>query len=250
MIRWPLLSGLILVLSVFTITSCEKNKQACCVLASGAPVPKAGNDTILALPADSVLLDGSASYDPDGKITSFLWSQAAGFPVSIKNVSKSKTMVTGFQKGTYRFALTVTDNTGVTAISSVTIQVEDTIYPPHPVGFYPYKYSGFSWSFTPSGWAVAGPVSSVSFSVDPAANTETLFRITLMLPGGAMPLVYVDSSSMRNRYISSAVFYTLQDASVPAPGEGAIGSIYIVSGQTSGIDLTKKFDVVLFVKQP
>ena len=42
------------------------------------PLAKAGADTILVLPVDSLLLDGRASKDPDGRIVAFKWTKISG----------------------------------------------------------------------------------------------------------------------------------------------------------------------------
>ncbi len=68
------------------------------------------------LPKDSVMLDGTASTNPDGTITSYKWARIAG-PVS-SNISKpdaSKTIAKTLVIGVYQFELTVTDNGGLSA---------------------------------------------------------------------------------------------------------------------------------------
>lgn len=47
----------------------EKNKP---------PTSIAGSDQVITLPTDSVLLDGSNSSDPDGKIGEWLWTMISG----------------------------------------------------------------------------------------------------------------------------------------------------------------------------
>src|SRR5215204_5882949 len=41
------------------------------------PIANAGRDTIITLPIDSLILDGSKSFDPDGTITLYRWSLIA-----------------------------------------------------------------------------------------------------------------------------------------------------------------------------
>ncbi len=59
------------------------------------------------------MLDGSASTDPDGTITSYKWAKIAG-PVSAKiiNSNSAQTSVKSLVMGVYKFELTVTDNGG------------------------------------------------------------------------------------------------------------------------------------------
>ncbi len=56
---------------IFVFTTCKK-EISCegCKDGNKAPVANAGADQITTLPKDSVLLDGSASSDADGKIVS------------------------------------------------------------------------------------------------------------------------------------------------------------------------------------
>jgi len=65
-------------------------------------------DQVITLPLDSVLLDGSKSCDPDGKISAWQWMKISG-PASfiITKVDSLKTMVRSPIKGIYRFELKV-----------------------------------------------------------------------------------------------------------------------------------------------
>ncbi|MGE5106933.1 MAG: PKD domain-containing protein [Sphingobacteriales bacterium] len=69
----------ILLAGIIYITSCKreysyeggpKNNQP--------PIANAGNDTIIILLDDSVMLNGSASSDPDGSISSYQWTKISG----------------------------------------------------------------------------------------------------------------------------------------------------------------------------
>jgi len=59
---------------------------------------------VATLPTDSVVLDGTVSSDPDGKISSYLWTKIAG-PASFSilkptdSISKLKSLIAG----TYQF---------------------------------------------------------------------------------------------------------------------------------------------------
>ncbi len=89
--------------------------------ANKPPVANAGPGQAIDLPA-TVTLDGSASYDPDGNIVKYSWMQVSGLGgVSITNAAAALATVYGLQPGAYGFQLTVTDNNGATATSTVTI---------------------------------------------------------------------------------------------------------------------------------
>lgn len=89
-----------------------------------APVANAGNAQTITLPTNSVSLSGGGSYDQDGTITSYAWSQVSGpGTASFVNAWASNTSVGGLIAGTYVFKLTVTDNGGLTHSANVTITV-------------------------------------------------------------------------------------------------------------------------------
>lgn len=75
------------------------------------PFADAGPDQTIVLPEDSVFLDGSASMDPDGIITKFLWHKIAG-PESFvfMDSASAQTLVRNLVEGTYQFELIVFDD--------------------------------------------------------------------------------------------------------------------------------------------
>ncbi len=89
------------------------------------PFAKAGADTIIVLPADSMVLDGRASKDPDGRIVAFKWTKISG-PASfnIDGDAVAKTVVKNLLLGTYEFQLSVTDNEGLSANDTMRIIVD------------------------------------------------------------------------------------------------------------------------------
>lgn len=90
------------------------------------PVANAGNNMSITLPANSVILDGSASRDPDGLLVSYKWSKTNGpSEYLISSPNNKSTQVTGLNQGEYDFLLEVTDDRG--AKSSSTVKV--TVYP-------------------------------------------------------------------------------------------------------------------------
>ncbi len=75
------------------------------------PVASAGPDHVITLPTDSILLDGSASSDPDGTIRVWLWKKISGpDSFSIHTPAASKTVVKKLFRGVYQYELTVTDD--------------------------------------------------------------------------------------------------------------------------------------------
>ncbi|HEV8273637.1 MAG TPA: PKD domain-containing protein [Chitinophagaceae bacterium] len=94
-----------------------------------APVANAGNDTTITLPANTILLNGSLSTDPDNNISSYMWTKISGpSPFNIANANAVQTQVTNLVQGRYQFELKVTDGGGL--FSKDTIQVTVNAAPP------------------------------------------------------------------------------------------------------------------------
>lgn len=91
------------------------------VTGNQAPIAEAGPDQNGAIGAP-VVLDGSASTDPDGTIVSYAWD--LGEPGATANTPRA--MHTYSAPGTYTVTLTVTDDAGETAQDTATV----TIAPP------------------------------------------------------------------------------------------------------------------------
>ncbi len=97
-------------------------------ISNQAPVAHAGANQTVVKPDDLAPLNGMASYDPDGTIVRYQWSQVSG-PNNAYLTETDK--VVGFAShlavGEYTFQLTVTDNQGATASSTVKVVVKDNV---------------------------------------------------------------------------------------------------------------------------
>ena len=89
------------------------------------PVANAGPDRSGVAAGAMVTLDGSASFDPDGSIASYAWSQTAGTTVALSSVDAVSPSFTAPSPGpeTLTFELTVTDNNGATDTDTVNIAI-------------------------------------------------------------------------------------------------------------------------------
>lgn len=88
------------------------------------PVANAGTDITITLPVDNTTLNGTASADPDGTINSYSWNWVSGpTQYSLANAGAVSTPLSNLAAGTYTFALTVTDNGGLTHTDEVKVIV-------------------------------------------------------------------------------------------------------------------------------
>nr|WP_308463752.1 PKD domain-containing protein [Chitinophaga nivalis] len=87
------------------------------------PIANAGNSVTVPLSDDLLLLNGGASYDPDGAIVKYQWTLVSGPDVFITNAGGAKAFVSFKVVGAYEFQLTVTDNDNATANARVTVNV-------------------------------------------------------------------------------------------------------------------------------
>jgi hypothetical protein len=111
----------LIVLAVTSLASCRKDSLG----VNQPPVADAGKNDTISLNMDATL-DGSASYDPDGKIIKYQWEKyAATGDFTMQNPDAAKTKVTGLKAGEYRFTLTVTDNRGANANAIKLVKVND-----------------------------------------------------------------------------------------------------------------------------
>ncbi|MGO4293453.1 PKD domain-containing protein [Chitinophaga sp. RAB17] len=101
--------------NVIVLAAVEPNKP---------PVANAGNNIQVQLPVNTASLDGSASSDPDGQITTWLWQKTAG-PAggNLAAAGQVKTSISNLVAGTYTYQLTVTDDKQATATATVNVVV-------------------------------------------------------------------------------------------------------------------------------
>ena len=106
---------------------------------NNSPVANAGANQMLSLPDNSVNLNGSSSYDPDGVIASYQWAQVSGpAPATVSSTTTPTISVSDLQSGVYTFQLTVTDNNGAKGIATVTVTVSGNLSSYNgPMGVYP-----------------------------------------------------------------------------------------------------------------
>jgi hypothetical protein len=97
-----------------------------------APVADAGAD-LPAEPGDNVILDGSASWDPNDDPITHAWDQLSGPAVMIHSADRDVAFFTPTETGEYVFRLTVSDG-ALESTDSVVVTVTAATNEPPPAG--------------------------------------------------------------------------------------------------------------------
>lgn len=91
-----------------------------------SPVANAGPDQTITLPANTITLDGNASFDPDNNITGYVWTKISGpSSYNITNNNTVQTPVISLVQGVYQFELKVTDASLLFSKDTVQVIVKD-----------------------------------------------------------------------------------------------------------------------------
>lgn len=91
--------------------------------ANQLPVANAGS-SMVAMVGETITLDGSASYDPDGDPISYVWSQTGGTSVSLSASNTARPSFSEVMEGVYVFELRVYDGHDTSSPSTVTVTVQ------------------------------------------------------------------------------------------------------------------------------
>jgi len=159
---------------------------------NAAPVANAGPDQVVtdknAVPGESVQLDGSASADSDGTITSYQWYETGAL------IATGATPIVNLSDGQHVITLVVTDDDGASASDTVTITVQAPISGPavvsltlinaitdQPIGVIQngaiLALSQLPAAINVRADTVPATVGSVGFGYDtPSTNLNTSFR--------------------------------------------------------------------------
>ncbi len=113
-------TGLCICFMIMLQTGCDKDDR----VANRPPIAKAGEYLFLTLPENATQLDGSQSFDPDGKIGTYSWKKISGPPLfKLNHADAANVMVSEMVEGVYVFELEVTDDGGATGKDTSTAVV-------------------------------------------------------------------------------------------------------------------------------
>jgi hypothetical protein len=185
--------------------------------ANQPPVANAGQAQTVQLPVTSVALNGSGSYDPDGTIVSYSWTNiSGGGGVSIVGVGTAQATVYGLSAGTTVFQLTVTDNDGATGTSTVTITTKA------PVSLVPVANAGVDTS-------IALPFNTAT--LDGSASTDPSGGVLqykwVQLSGPATAGMYFSDRAMTPVGSLQAGLYVFQLTVTNAAGLSSIATVQV-----------------------
>jgi len=166
----------------------------------------------------TVILDGSASADPDDGIASYHWKQTGGVAVTLSDpVSAQPTFVAppgtwklkGKKAATIRFELTVRDHSGLQSTDQVSITLKENGI----LGFPMKSITTFSSTGEPFGIMLETGCHLVSlYSVDPSSIPETeekpeelpyglvQMKVKVSEPGGSANMKFYLESGARSSY--------------------------------------------------
>ncbi len=153
------------------------------------PVADAGPNQ-LGIPAGTVTLNGSGSYDPLGLALTYTWTQISGPQVTLSSPNAAVTTFTAAPGQTYSFRLTVknTDNLQSTATTTVSTASPAAViiqqFSANPATILPGQQSTLTWVIMNATSATISPgVGNVdphtgSVSVSPSATTTYTLSAT------------------------------------------------------------------------
>ncbi|WP_158233400.1 Ig-like domain-containing protein [Reichenbachiella sp. 5M10] len=139
------------------------------------PVANPGGSQSVVLPSNSATLDGSASSDPDGTIVAYAWAQTSGpNTASLSGASTAILSVSNLIEGLYIFELTVTDDNGISASETASINVTAQPVIPADRGYYDAPYTRFESEAgnIGGGAAVNGPTYDMALLASEATDRQ------------------------------------------------------------------------------
>ena len=158
---------------------------------NAAPVADAGPNQILPR-AQTVTLNGSASYDPDGDPITFQWVQEAGPAVTLSAPTAAITTFAAAAGQNYSFRLTVKDPYGAQGIARVSITAGTPVssapiivnFTANPTTINAGQSSTLSWQVTNADTVVITTLGTVALNGSQAVTPATTTTYTLTATHG------------------------------------------------------------------
>lgn len=187
------------------------------------PVASAGPDQAVTDFDDNgsepVTLDGSASTDSDGTISSYVWTEGATQIATGVN----PTVTLDVAGSPHTITLTVTDNDGAAATDTVTITVNAATPPPLPISGLPLlleaengaivppmvqgqdrNASNGAYISVPSGTNSTSPVPGATYSIDMPQDGTYYLWVKLYAPDSSSDAIYIGIDTSWDRVYPTA----------------------------------------------
>ena len=236
--------------ALISFLSCKKQQVYEDFAANKPPIAIAGPDRVITLPIDSVLLDGSASNDQDGRISEWLWTKISG-PASFTfiNSFSAKAVIKNLIAGVYQFELKVTDNGRMSTKDTLQIIVNDSMNPNGPPIANNCFEENLNWSLDSIGMMTLINPDAIAGTLDCAGyGAEFLipfhYDVWVQYEGSRdwVHLDYVFSDAIyqvsQNIFLSSTIY------NEPTGNDGPVSVPIVYAKPNSGIDFTKKVTVI------
>lgn len=152
---------------------------------SAPPVADAGPDQI-GIPAGTITLNGSNSYDPNGEKLTYQWTQDAGPRVAINNATQAIATVPVVAGQTYAFRLTVRNESGLSASARANVstksddRVQILFFIANPTTIQRGQASQLSWRVLNADTVEISDIGRVALSGQSSVSpqTTTTYRLT------------------------------------------------------------------------
>jgi hypothetical protein len=165
-------------------------------IGNSPPVADAGPNQI-GVPAGTITLNGSGSYDPDGDSLTYSWTQIGGSTVPITNATSAIASFTAAAGQTYNFRLTVKDTGGLQSSATTTVTTSSTGGGLHidqftaaPANIQPGQTATLTWAVTGATSVSISPgvgnVNAQSGSTQVSPSQTTTYTLTATGPGGSV----------------------------------------------------------------
>jgi hypothetical protein len=229
------------------------------------PVADAGPDQI-GVPAGTITLDGSKSYDPDGDPITFQWSQTAGPGVTLSSPTSATTTFTAAAGQSYAFRLVVKDSLGAQGVAKVNVttqapaQVRVARFTATPSSITSGQTSVLAWqvenadtvSISPqlgqvnpqAGTATVAPVQTTSYTLTATnknGSVNETVTIAVNTPGVAVLSFQANPTNILPGQSSTLIWQTQNADTVTISGIGSVsqnGSTGVTPAQTTTYTLT------------
>ena len=223
------------------------------------PVANAGENQTVNENTTGVTLNGSKSYDRDGRIVSYLWSQIDGPHIALSNSSAAITTFTALSvinDTNLRFKLTVTDNDNATSSATTNVLVKNVNLAPIANAGPDQKVNENTTNVTLNGTGSSDPdkndtIASYSWKQVSGTPIVTLTGANTATPSFTAPSVTADTTLKFNLTVTDnhgatskpdSVSITIKNINIPPVANA--GTNQTVNENTTGITLdgSKSFD--------